>query len=39
MVIVQMVYIQDVLGDDHDDVNKKVNKETIEEDAAELERG
>ena len=37
MVVVQMVYVQDVLGDRDAEVSKKVDKETIEADAADLE--
>ena len=38
MVCVQMVYIQDVLGDRESDISKKVDRETIEADARDLER-
>ena len=37
MVLVQMVYVQDVLGDRETEINKKVDQETIDEDVAELE--
>ncbi len=36
MVVVQMVYIQDVLGDTDVDVNAKVDKEAVSEDASKI---
>ncbi|HEX6126783.1 MAG TPA: AI-2E family transporter [Pyrinomonadaceae bacterium] len=37
MVLVQMVYIQDILGDKETDVNKKVDRKTVDKDTKELE--
>ena len=38
MVSVQMVYVQDILGDRDTEINKKVDQATVDEDTAELER-
>jgi predicted PurR-regulated permease PerM len=37
VVLVQMVYIQDLLGDRDTDVNKKASRKTIEKDVTDLE--